>query len=200
MATLPTEISTADFDGKSLVFIVLDKFLPDILFIQKLLYSGEGGLDLDEVGEGIGELPEGVLHDAEDHYGRKCGGRVDGIASEGEGEEGEKDDEGTAEGVQESYECLKYSSGSVGSQLSPSFTGQLLQEVVLKDVGLNVLDIRQQFLGLLGPFVFQLQPCIICLGDLFAKVEGEVQEGSHCENAWDEVVAYVVVHNPHGQK
>ena len=75
-----------------------------------------------------------------------------------------------------------------------------MQEVVLKDTGLNVLDIRQQFLGLLGPFVFQFQSCIISLGDLFAKVESEVQEGNHGENTWDEVVAYVVVHNPHGQE
>lgn len=92
VATLPAEISIANFDSKSLVFIILDKFLPDILFIQKLLYPGEGGFDLDEVGEGIGELPERVLHDAEDHDGGKGGGRIDGITSEGVGEEGEEDD------------------------------------------------------------------------------------------------------------
>ena len=32
------------------------------------------------------------MHDAEDHDGRKGGGRVDGIASKGVGEEGEEDD------------------------------------------------------------------------------------------------------------
>ena len=74
-----------------------------------------------------------------------------------------------------------------------------MQEIILKDICLNILYIGKQFLGLLGPFVFQFQPCIISLGYLFAKVEGEVQEGNHGENARYEVVAYVVVHDPDGQ-
>ena len=175
VATFPPEISIVNLDRKYLVFLIFYKFHPDILFIQKLLYSGDGGLDLNEVGEGIGELPERVLHDAENHDDGKGGGWVDGIASEGVGEKGEKYDEGTAEGVQEAYQCLEYSSGSIGGQLSPSFIGQLLQEVVLKNIGLNIFDIRQQFLGLFGPLIFQFQPHIVGLGNLLAKAESEVQ-------------------------